>query len=58
MILSYNGCRLSEALTLTGDWVRLSTGTVAFKSLKRRLDGLYRIAPVPLPCSTQSTWCM
>jgi integrase len=58
MTLAYAGCRLSEALTLTVDRVDLAAGVLVIETLKKRRTGIYRAVPVPLPCSTLSTWCM
>ena len=49
MTLAYAGCRLFEALALT---VGLAASVLVIKSLKRRLTTIYRIVPLPLPCST------
>jgi integrase len=46
--LAYTGCRISEALALTGDRVDLIDGVVVIESLKKRRKGIYRAAPVPL----------
>jgi integrase len=47
LVLTYTGCRLSEALALTADRVDLDAGVVIFESLKKRRTGLYRAVPVP-----------
>jgi hypothetical protein len=47
---------LSEALALTADRVDLVAGVLVFESLKKRRSGIFRSVPVPLPCSTPSTW--
>ena len=57
MTLAYAGCRLSEALALTADRVDLAAGVLVFETLKKHRLGIFRNVPVPLPCSTRSTWC-
>ncbi len=47
LVLYYTGCRLSEALALTPDWVDFEEGTLTFETLKRRKRGLFRSVPVP-----------
>ncbi len=47
MTLAYAGCRLSEALALTGDRVDLEAGVLVIESLKKRRSGVYRAVPVP-----------
>ena len=56
--LAYTGCRISEALALTTDRIDFKDGTVIFESLKKRRTGVFRPVPIPLPCSTRSTWFM
>ena len=46
-LLHFSGCRISEALALTGDRVDFTNGAVTFESLKKRRGGVYRSAPVP-----------
>ena len=46
-VLTYTGCRLSEALELTADRIDLGTEVVIFESLKKRTRGIYRAVPVP-----------
>ena len=46
-ILSYTGCRLSEALALTPERVDPAAGVVIFESLKKRRRGVFRAVPVP-----------
>ena len=46
-ILAYTGCRISEALALTPDWVDSAAGVVIFESLKKRRRGVFRAVPVP-----------
>lgn len=45
--LAYTGCRISEALALTGDRVDFVDGVLVFESLKKRRKGVYRAVPVP-----------
>ena len=47
MVLTFTGCRLSEALALTADRVDLDARTVTFETLKKRRRGIYRSVPVP-----------
>jgi integrase len=49
LTLFYTGCRISEALNLTGSGIDLSQKCVVFETLKRRQRGLFR--PVPIPDS-------
>lgn len=46
-ILTYTGCRISEALELTADRVDIAGGVIVFESLKKRKKGIYRAVPVP-----------
>ena len=46
-VLCYTGCRISEALALTGRRVDLNDQTVIFETLKKRRTGVYRAVPVP-----------
>lgn len=46
-VLTYAGCRISEALALTADRVDLVAGVLVFESLKKRKSGVYRAVPVP-----------
>lgn len=46
LVLFYTGCRLSEALALTADSLRLTEGVICFRTLKRR--GLF-VREVPVP---------
>ena len=48
-VLTYAGCRISEALALTADRVDLAEGVVRFESLKKRRRGVYRGVPLPSP---------
>ena len=45
--LGYTGCRISEALALTGTQIDLAAGVLVFESLKKRRKGIYRGVPVP-----------
>lgn len=47
MTLAFSGCRISEALALTGDRVDLAAGVLVFESLKKRHTGVWRAVPVP-----------
>ena len=47
MVLACTGCRISEALALTGDRVDLTSHTIIFETLKKRRRGIYRAVPVP-----------
>lgn len=47
MTLAFSGCRISEALALTGDRVDLAAGVLVFESLKKRRTGVWRAVPVP-----------
>ncbi len=46
-MLTYTGCRISEALNLTADRVDLEAGAIVFETLKKRRRGVYRPVPVP-----------
>jgi integrase/recombinase XerD len=45
--LAYTGCRISEALGLTGARVDLTAGVVILECLKKRRRGVFRAVPVP-----------
>ena len=45
--LAHGGCRISEALALTGTRVDIEAGVIVFESLKQRRKGMYRAVPVP-----------
>jgi integrase/recombinase XerD len=45
--LAHTGCRISEALALTGDRVDTGAGVLVFESLKKRRRGVFRAVPVP-----------
>jgi len=46
LVLLYTGCRISEALQLTGDRIDLGEGVLTFRTLKQRDEIKFR--PVPL----------
>ena len=46
-VLTYTGCRISEALALTVDRVDLTAGVIVLETLKKRRDGVFRAVPVP-----------
>lgn len=46
-VLHFTGCRISEALALTGDRINFAGGVITFESLKKRRTGVYRAVPVP-----------
>lgn len=45
--LGLTGCRISEALALTGNRIDLGAGLVLLESLKKRRRGIFRAIPVP-----------
>jgi integrase len=47
LVLTYSGCRLSEALGLTVDRVDLAGGMIVLETLKKRRTGIYRGVPLP-----------
>lgn len=47
LTLFYTGCRISEALYLTGERVDTSHKCVVFETLKRRRRSVFRAVPVP-----------
>lgn len=47
LVLAYTGCRLSEALAMTGDAINAEDNTLAIQSLKKR--GAFVIREVPVP---------
>lgn len=47
LTLLLTGCRISEALALTGNRVDFAQGMLTFESLKKRRRGVYRSVPVP-----------
>lgn len=46
-MLAHTGCRISEALAVTGTHVDLAAGIVVLESLKKRRKGIFRAVPVP-----------
>lgn len=47
LLLTWGGCRISEALALTPTAIDLYGGTVQFETLKRRSRGIVRQVPLP-----------
>lgn len=47
LTLFHTGCRISEALALTGDKIDVSEGTLIFRTLKQRSAVRYRAVPIP-----------
>lgn len=47
LTLAYTGCRISEALALTGQSIDFSNQAVVIETLKKRRSGVYRAVPVP-----------
>ena len=45
--LGHTGCRISEALALTGARVDVHASLLVFESLKKRRRGIFRAVPVP-----------
>src|SRR5437016_5576418 len=45
--LAHTGCRISEALALTGTRVDIAAGVLVLESLKKRRKGIFRAVPVP-----------
>jgi integrase/recombinase XerD len=45
--LAHTGCRISEALALTGMRVDIAAGVIILESLKKRRRGVFRAVPVP-----------
>ncbi len=50
--LGWSGCRISEALALTGERVDVAAGTLTFETLKKRRTGVFRTVPVPPELAT------
>lgn len=48
LTLAHTGCRVSEALALTPDSLRVSEGVIAFRSLKKRSKAVV-VREVPVP---------
>jgi integrase/recombinase XerD len=46
-VLTWTGCRVSEALALTADRVDVTDSTIRFECLKKRRRGVFRAVPVP-----------
>ncbi len=55
--LAWTGCRVSEALALTGAQVDVAGGTITFETLKKRQRGLFRTVPIPPTLPPCLTWC-
>jgi integrase/recombinase XerD len=55
MTLIHTGCRISEALALTGHAVERADGFVTIHCLKKRKAGIYRDIPVPPALSDKLT---
>lgn len=49
LTLYYTGCRISEALELTGERIDHAEGFIVFRTLKRRNAEHFRVVPVPKP---------
>lgn len=47
LVLTHTGCRVSEALALTGQSIQTETATVAIRTLKKRQRHAMREIPVP-----------
>lgn len=47
LTLYYTGCRISEALELTGDRVDFSEQAIVFRTLKQQGKESFRIVPIP-----------
>jgi integrase/recombinase XerD len=45
--LAHTGCRISEALAVTGTRVDIVAGVIILESLKKRRKGIFRAVPVP-----------
>jgi len=45
-VLYHTGCRISEALELDGDSLKMDEGVIVFETLKRRRRGHFRSVPV------------
>jgi integrase len=46
-VLAQTGCRVSEALSLTGLRIDIGAGAIVIESLKKRRKGVYRAVPIP-----------
>ena len=47
LTLLYTGCRISEALNLTGERIDMADKAITFETLKRRRGGYFRAVPIP-----------
>jgi integrase/recombinase XerD len=47
MVMAYSGCRISEALALTGKSIDFGQKAIVFETLKKRKNGIFRMVPVP-----------
>jgi integrase/recombinase XerD len=47
MVMAYSGCRISEALALTGKSIDFGQKAIVFETLKKRKSGIFRAVPVP-----------
>ena len=47
LLLLFTGCRISEALELTGAQIDFDGGYVILRSLKKRANNKFRMVPVP-----------
>ena len=50
--LAWSGCRISEALALTGERVDVTAGAIIFETIKKRRRGVFRTVPVPPELAT------
>ena len=47
LVMAYTGCRISEALALTGNSIDWGQRAIVFETLKKRKGGVFRAVPVP-----------
>jgi integrase/recombinase XerD len=47
MVMAYTGCRISEALALSGKSIDFGQRAIVFETLKKRKEGVFRVVPVP-----------
>jgi integrase len=47
LTLMHTGCRISEALNMTGDRLDLANRAIVFETLKQRKTGHFRAVPIP-----------
>ena len=47
LILVFTGCRISEALELTGERMEFSSSSIVFRTLKQRDKAKFRLVPIP-----------